>query len=409
MRAICPVTNSPSAGVAAKARRSPAAPLAELDAGPARVAERADQHRREDRGVDGVAHRVGHREMQRVAIHREVEGVAADVAGGLEPRGEGELPRLAGVGARQQAMLDLGGQRERNGALSPLEQVGEAMVGDHDVGERVRGECDVGERRLVRRVGEARARARRSPRRGWSRGRTGGPVGRVRSTSTVWPASARPCDVPLNGTRSAVSRPCVRVACSLPAWPSRISARPLKSAIRNDTSDAPMRFRQVFADHVGRSHGRRVLDRGVVHVALRVPQRRLALGLRRRRGVPGPDEDLVLPGRELDRDAPVPPRPAAAIVEQLRLRPARAAVERDVDARDVALAARERVAAHLDRAGRHGLAVDRGEQVGVEGDEAQRDPRARPRRAVLRQQPIGDVLEVALPWRWRAPRSARAT
>jgi hypothetical protein len=92
-----------------------------------------------------VAHRVGDRDVQRVALDGEVEGVPADVARGLEPRGEGELPGLARVGAGQQAVLDLGGQRELDRALAPREQVGEAAVGDDDVGERVRGHRDVGE------------------------------------------------------------------------------------------------------------------------------------------------------------------------------------------------------------------------------------------------------------------------
>ena len=74
----------------------------------------------------------------------------------------------------------------------------------------------------------------------------------------------------------------------------------------------------------------------------------------------------------------------------------RAAVERDVDPRDVPLAARERVAAHLDRSGRDRLAVGRRQHVGVERDQAERHARARARRAVLRQQPVDDVLEVAL-------------
>ncbi len=50
---------------------------------------------------------------------------------------------------------------------------------------------------------------------------------------------------------------------------------------------------------------------GVVHVALRVPQRRVLLRLGGGRGVPGADEDLVLSGRELNRDPPVPPSPPA--------------------------------------------------------------------------------------------------
>ena len=55
----------------------------------------------------------------------------------------------------QQAMLDLGGQRERNRALAPLEEVGEPAVGDDDVGEGVRGERDIGHGLFVRRLGEA--------------------------------------------------------------------------------------------------------------------------------------------------------------------------------------------------------------------------------------------------------------
>src|SRR3954451_25211896 len=94
---------------------------------------------------------------------------------------------------------------------------------------------------------------------------------------------------------------------------------------------------------------------GVVDVPLRVPQRRLVLGLRGRRGVPRADEDLVLSGRELDHGAPVPPGPAAEVLEQLRLGPRRAAVDRDVDPGDVPLAPRERIATHLDRAGRDRL------------------------------------------------------
>src|SRR5258705_4548770 len=74
---------------------------------------------------------------------------------------------------------------------------------------------------------------------------------------------------------------------------------------------------------------------GVVHVALRVPQRRLVLRLCSRRRVPGANENLVLSRTRIDRDPPVPPRPPAEVVEQLRLRPGRAAIKRDVDARDL--------------------------------------------------------------------------
>src|SRR5215212_6912356 len=92
------------------------------------------------------------------------------------------------------------------------------------------------------------------------------------------------------------------------------------------------------SDRIGSRPGANTHPRaGVVHVALRVPQRGLVLGLRGRRGVPRADEDLVVTGRELERYPPVPPRPPAEVLEQLRLGPARAAVDRHVDAGDVTL------------------------------------------------------------------------
>ena len=111
---------------------------------------------------------------------------------------------------------------------------------------------------------------------------------------------------------------------------------------------------------------------GVVHVALWVPERRLVLRLRGGGGVPGADGDLVLASREGERGAPVAPGPAAEVVEQLGLRPIRAAVDGDVDPRDVPFAARERVTAYLDRAGRDRVTVRRRENVGVERDQAER-------------------------------------
>ena len=105
----------------------------------------------------------------------------------------------------------------------------------------------------------------------------------------------------------------------------------------------------------------------------------------------------MLSRRELEGDPPVPPGPAAEILEQLGLRPPRAAVDRDVDPLDGALSARERVPAHLDRSGGDRFAVGRRQNVGVERDEAERHAGARARRAVLGKQPVGDVLEVAVP------------
>src|SRR3954454_8814605 len=68
--------------------------LAEPHPGPTRVAERADEHGGEDCGADLVAHGVGHREMKRVAFHREVERVPTYVTGRLQPGRKRELPRL---------------------------------------------------------------------------------------------------------------------------------------------------------------------------------------------------------------------------------------------------------------------------------------------------------------------------
>ena len=129
--------------------------LGQPDSGAARVAQRTDEHGREDGGVDLVAHGVGHRQMQRVALQSEVEGVTADVAGGLEPGRERELTGLARVRARQQPMLDLGRQRQRNRALAPRKKVGEPTIGDDDIRKRVRGKRNIGQRPLVRFPGKA--------------------------------------------------------------------------------------------------------------------------------------------------------------------------------------------------------------------------------------------------------------
>ena len=89
-------------------------------------------------------------------------------------------------------MLDLGGERQLDRALAPREQVGEAPVGDDDVGERVRRERDVGDASAVGRLGSVSSSTPiASPRLV-----TGAYTHRRPSTSTVWPASARPCGVP---------------------------------------------------------------------------------------------------------------------------------------------------------------------------------------------------------------------
>jgi hypothetical protein len=93
---------------------------------------------------------VGDRNLQRITVEAVVEGVSADGAGWFEPAGDRELPRLTGVGARQQPPLDLRGQCEVRRALTPFEQIGVPAVRDDDVGEGVRGRRDIGHDLLVR-------------------------------------------------------------------------------------------------------------------------------------------------------------------------------------------------------------------------------------------------------------------
>ena len=128
--------------------------LGESDARPPRVAQTPDHESGEQGGSDLVAHGVGHREVQHAPLQREVKGVAADVAGRFQPARERELPSLARVRARQQTVLDLGGERKGNRALAPLEEVGEPAVGDDDVPQGVRGERDLGQHLFVRRLAE---------------------------------------------------------------------------------------------------------------------------------------------------------------------------------------------------------------------------------------------------------------
>src|SRR3954451_21736004 len=92
------------------------------------------------------------------------------------------------------------------------------------------------------------------------------------------------------------------------------------------------------------------------------------------------------------------PRPGAEVVEQLRLRPRRATVERDVDASDVPLPAGERIAAHLDGALRHRIAVRGRQDVGVEGDDAERHPEPGAASRPRGRRPERDGWLAALPW-----------
>ena len=88
--------------------------------------------------------------MKGVALQGEVECVSRDLSGGLQPGSQRELSRFAGVGRRKQPMLDLSGKRQRDGALSPLKQVGEPAVDDDDIRQRMRGQRNIGHALLVR-------------------------------------------------------------------------------------------------------------------------------------------------------------------------------------------------------------------------------------------------------------------
>ena len=93
--------------------------LAEVSTSTTFVAKASHQQGREQRGRDLVTGSVGDRNLQRITVQAVVEGVSADGAGRFEPAGDGELPRLTGVGARQQPPLDLRGQCEVRRALTP--------------------------------------------------------------------------------------------------------------------------------------------------------------------------------------------------------------------------------------------------------------------------------------------------
>jgi hypothetical protein len=70
-----------------------------------------------------VPHRVGERDVEVLAVDRVVERIPADVGGGLQPAGDGERTPFDGVRRREEASLDLGGEREGRVPLRPLEEV----------------------------------------------------------------------------------------------------------------------------------------------------------------------------------------------------------------------------------------------------------------------------------------------
>jgi hypothetical protein len=162
--------------------------------------------------------------LQRVPLQRKIESVAADLTRRLQPGGERELPGLAGKGTRQQPMLDLRRQRQRYRPLPPLEEVGVAAVRNHHVRQEVRRQSHIGHRLLTRKSSSPNSRTpTASPRLVTGANKRAPPSSTT--TSTAWAANARPCGVPTNGTRSAVSSPCNRIAPFPPEWPSRISER----------------------------------------------------------------------------------------------------------------------------------------------------------------------------------------
>jgi hypothetical protein len=139
MRISCPVTNWSSRAHADQGAAGGIGLFGWRGERPATVAEATNGQRGEERRLAGVAHGVGYRGVEEFAVDGVVEGVAASVVGRLQPARKGERTTFSRVGRRQQAALDLGGQRERNVSLRPFEQVGVAPGGDQYVGEGVRG------------------------------------------------------------------------------------------------------------------------------------------------------------------------------------------------------------------------------------------------------------------------------
>src|SRR6266487_885769 len=143
-------------------------------------------------------------------------------------------------------MLDLRRQRQRNRALSPLEAICVPAVRNHDVRQKCAAKATSA---TVCPTGKSSSPNSRtptaSPRLVTGANKRAPPASPT--TSTAWAANARPCGVPTNGTRSAVSFPCVRNFPFPPEWPSRISDRPLKSAIKKLTSRAPIASASALA------------------------------------------------------------------------------------------------------------------------------------------------------------------
>ena len=234
-----------------------------------------DAQRGGQRGRHAVPHRVRQGQVQVVAGQAEVEGVAGDVRGRLQPGGQGERPGLAGLRPGQQPVLDLGGQAQRSGALSPLVEVGVAPVRDHHEGQQVRQPGDLVERRAGRLLGQAQLqqpdhlaplghRRQHQPGRGRlgrpRRGRADhldllrphrllgrAPVERQHRRGLLSPRVVRPARA---ARRAAAPSSPSRCTCA-----SRTSARPERSATRKPTWRAPRAWpssRVTASDRVDR-------------------------------------------------------------------------------------------------------------------------------------------------------------
>ena len=158
-------------------------------------------------------------------------------AGSSQP-GQRELIRLACVGRGKQAALDLGRERQWDGPLAPLEEVGVAPVGDDHVGELMGRQLDVLER--GRSGLERQDQLEDADRLAAARHR------RDDATAITLPQHDRA----LRGECVAVGRTVQRHATAVSSlrepgspfastWPRRFSDRPLKSAIRKLTPRAP--------------------------------------------------------------------------------------------------------------------------------------------------------------------------
>jgi hypothetical protein len=224
------------------------------------VPECPDQDRGQQRGVERVAHGIGHRQVQRVALDAEVERVSPYVAGRLEPPGQSELAGLAGVGAGQQPVLDLRLQGKWQRALPPLVEIREAAVGDHDVGKRVRRAHDDVEGLIVGRVGQPQLED--PDRFAAARDRGEQPAAALlRDDLDLLPGKSSPLRRPGERHDLGALTTGAAVAAATTDVP-QTNERPT-AVVGNEEADVPRtdRLGQRGAEHLGRPDGRGRLDR----------------------------------------------------------------------------------------------------------------------------------------------------